>query len=78
MTEACQSIVDNFKPENLAYINEANKMSIDCHCDPNPHPPELADKISIDCDCDPVAIDLCCYDVTRKSNGRKTCHSVKL
>ena len=30
MAESCQSIVYYFKPENLAYINVANKMSINC------------------------------------------------
>lgn len=66
MAEACQSVIDYFKPENIAYINVANKMSIDCDCDPNPHPPELAD-IGIFASLDPVAIDQCCYDAVMNS-----------
>ncbi len=61
MAEACKSVVDYFKPENMLYINVANNLSIDCDCDNNPHDPEMAD-IGIFASTDPVAVDQCCYD----------------
>ena len=61
MAEACKAVVTFFKPENMAYINVANNLSIDCDCDANPHAPEMAD-IGIFASLDPVAIDQCCYD----------------
>lgn len=61
MAEACKAVVTFFKPENIAYINVANNLSIDCDCDSNPHAPEMAD-IGIFASLDPVAIDQCCYD----------------
>lgn len=61
MAEACKAVVDYFKPANLAYINVANNLSIDCDCDANPHAPEMAD-IGIFASLDPVALDQCCYD----------------
>ncbi len=61
MAEACKSVVDYIKPQNLLYINVANKLSIDCDCDNNPHDPEMAD-IGIFASIDPVALDKCCYD----------------
>lgn len=61
MAEACKAVVTFFKPENMAYINVANRLSIDCDCDSNPHAPEMAD-IGIFASLDPVALDQCCYD----------------
>lgn len=61
MAEACEGVIDYFKPENMAYINVANRLSIDCDCDSNPHEPEMAD-IGIFASADPVAVDQCCYD----------------
>lgn len=61
MAEADKAVVDFFKPENMAYINIANKISIDCDCNGNPAEPEMAD-IGIFASLDPVAIDQCCYD----------------
>lgn len=61
MAEACEGVIDYFKPENMAYINVANRLSIDCDCDSNPHEPEMAD-IGIFASTDPVALDQCCYD----------------
>ena len=62
MAEADKAVVEYFKPENMAYINVLNKISIDCDCDANPHEPEMAD-IGIVASLDPVAIDKCCYDM---------------
>ena len=67
MAEADKAVVEYFKPENMAYINIANKISIDCDCDPNPADPEMAD-IGIFASVDPVALDQCCYDIIVNSN----------
>lgn len=61
MAEACESVVSFMKPENLAYINVANKLSVDCDCNSHPKEPEMAD-IGIFASLDPVAIDQACYD----------------
>ncbi len=71
MAEACKAVVTYFKPENMAYINVANNLSIDCDCDSNPHAPEMAD-IGIFASLDPVALDQCCYDqiMNSKDEGK--------
>lgn len=61
MAEACQSVVDYYGAENMAYINVANRLSIDCDCNAHPAEPEMAD-IGIFASLDPVALDQCCYD----------------
>lgn len=61
MADADKSVVEYMGKENLAYINVANRLSIDCDCDSNPHEPEMAD-IGIFASLDPVAIDQACYD----------------
>ena len=73
MAEACKAVVTFFKPENIAYINVANNLSIDCDCDSNPHDPEMAD-IGIFASLDPVALDQCCYDqiINSKDKGKKS------
>lgn len=73
MAEADKAVVDFFKPENMAYINVANRISIDCDCDSNPKEPEIAD-IGIFASIDPVAIDQCLYDTIVNSNdeGKKS------
>ena len=43
MAEADEAVINHFGTENMAYINVANKISIDCDCDANPHEPEIAD-----------------------------------
>ena len=73
MAEASKAVVTYFKPENMAYINVANNLSIDCDCDSNPHDPEMAD-IGIFASLDPVALDQCCYDqiINSKDKGKKS------
>lgn len=72
MAEACLGVVDFFGKENMAYINVANNLSIDCDCDNNPHAPEMQD-IGIFASLDPVAIDQCCYDqIMNSSDSGKT------
>ena len=61
MTEADEAVINHFGAENMAYINVANKLSIDCDCDANPHEPEIAD-IGIFASLDPVAVDKACLD----------------
>ena len=67
MAEACSSIVDHYTPSNMAYINVANRLSIDCDCNPHPAEPEMAD-IGIFASLDPVALDQACYDAIINSN----------
>lgn len=61
MAEADKAVIEYFKKENMAYINIANNISIDCDCDSNPKDPEMKD-IGIFASLDPVALDQCCYD----------------
>ncbi len=69
MAEACEGVINFFRPENMAYINVANRLSIDCDCDSNPHEPEMAD-IGIFASTDPVALDQCCYDQVMNSTDK--------
>lgn len=73
MAEACKSIITYFGEENLAYINVANNLSIDCDCDSHPADPEMAD-IGIFASLDPVALDQCCYDqiISSPDPGKKS------
>ncbi len=66
MAEADKAVVTYFGPENMAYINVMNNISIDCDCDSNPHDPEMAD-VGIFASLDPVALDQCCYDTIMNS-----------
>lgn len=66
MAEADQAVVSYFGSENMAYINVANNLSIDCDCDANPHDPEMKD-IGIYASFDPVAIDQACFDAIMNS-----------
>jgi uncharacterized Fe-S center protein len=52
--------------ENIVCINVANKLSVDCDCDSNPHDPEMAD-IGIFASADPVALDQACVDAVYAS-----------
>lgn len=74
MAEAVKAYVDFFKPENMAYINVANNLSIDC--DSNPKPPEMAD-ICIYGSLDPVALDQACYDAVMNSPDKGKASLVK-
>ena len=76
MAEACKSIVNFFKPENIIYINVANNLSIDCDCNAHPKTPEMAD-IGIFASTDPVAIDQCCYDAVMNSTDKGKASLVK-
>lgn len=67
MAEACKSIVLYMGSKNIAYINVANNLSVDCDCDNNPAAPEMGD-IGIFASLDPVALDQACYDAVINSN----------
>jgi len=66
MADADASVIDFFGRENIAYINAANNLSVDCDCDSNPKPPEMAD-IGIFASLDPIALDRACVDAVYNS-----------
>ena len=66
MADADKSVMDFMGRENLAYINVANRLSVDCDCDSNPHEPEMAD-IGIFASLDPVAVDQASVDAVYAS-----------
>ncbi len=66
MAEADKSIMDYMGRENIVYINVANRLSVDCDCDSNPHEPEMAD-LGIFASLDPVALDQACVDAVYAS-----------
>lgn len=70
MAEANKSVIDYFGQNNMAYINVANNLSIDCDCNSNPKEPEMKD-IGIFASLDPVALDKCCYDTIINSLDEK-------
>ena len=76
MAEACKSVIDHFGAENMAYINVANRLSIDCDCNSHPKEPEMAD-IGIFASLDPVALDQCCYDAIINSTDTGKASLVK-
>ena len=67
MADANGAVMDYLGTRNMAYINVANRLSIDCDCDANPHDPEMAD-IGIFASLDPVAIDQACVDAVYASS----------
>lgn len=71
MADADTSVINFLGKENMAYINVANNLSIDCDCDSNPAAPEMAD-IGIFASIDPVAVDQACVDAVYNSpdNGK--------
>ena len=67
MADAAKAVIEYKGRENMAYINVANRLSVDCDCDSNPAEPEMAD-IGIFASVDPVALDQACYDAVINSN----------
>jgi uncharacterized Fe-S center protein len=65
MAEAASAVADHFG-KNIIYINVANKLSVDCDCDSNPHDPEMGD-IGIFASLDPVACDKAAVDAVYAS-----------
>ena len=72
MADACKAVIGYVGAENMLYINVANRLSVDCDCDGNPHEPEMAD-LGIFASTDPVALDQACYDavVNADDPGKK-------
>ncbi|MDE6556816.1 MAG: DUF362 domain-containing protein [Duncaniella sp.] len=65
MAEASKVIADHCG-DKILYINVANKLSVDCDCDGNPHAPEMGD-LGIFASLDPVALDQACVDAVYNS-----------
>lgn len=61
MADACKAVIDYKGPQNMLYINVANRLSVDCDCDAHPAEPEMAD-LGVFASLDPVAVDQACYD----------------
>lgn len=61
MADACKAVIGFVGAKNMLYISVANRLSVDCDCDSNPHEPEMAD-LGIFASNDPVALDQACYD----------------
>ena len=70
MAAAAQAVHNYFHQEgkNIVYINVMNNLSVDCDCNPNPAPPEMAD-IGILASTDPVALDKACLDLVFDFNS---------
>lgn len=66
MADAAASVMDYMGRENIAYINVANRLSVDCDCDAHPDDPEMAD-IGIFASKDPVAVDQAAVDAVYAS-----------
>lgn len=66
MADACNAVISYVGAKNMAYINVANRLSVDCDCDSNPAEPEMAD-LGIFASLDPVALDQACYDAVKNS-----------
>lgn len=70
MTESASTITD-YMGDRIVYINVMNNLSIDCDCDSNPAPPEMAD-IGILSSLDPVALDQACVDLVFKADPKES------
>lgn len=66
MADADKAVVEYMGRKNIVYINVANRLSVDCDCDSNPHEPEMAD-IGIFASTDPVAVDQASVDAVYNS-----------
>lgn len=66
MADADKSVMDYIGRQNIVYINVANRLSVDCDCDSNPHEPEMED-LGIFASLDPVALDQACVDAVYAS-----------
>lgn len=66
MADACKAVIDFVGEKNMAYVNVANRLSVNCDCDAHPPEPEM-DDIGIFASLDPVALDQACYDAVKNS-----------
>jgi uncharacterized Fe-S center protein len=67
IADACDAVIGYVGAKNMAYINVANRLSVDCDCDNHPAEPEMGD-LGIFASLDPVAIDQACYDAVKNSS----------
>lgn len=70
MAEAAKAVADAGGSNNFIYINVMNHLSVDCDCNGNPAPPQMAD-IGILASLDPVALDKACLDLIYASPDGK-------
>ncbi|MDR1386805.1 MAG: DUF362 domain-containing protein [Propionibacteriaceae bacterium] len=61
MAEAGLAVADS-RGESIVYLNVMNNISVDCDCDGNAAPPDMAD-IGVLSSLDPVALDKACVDL---------------
>lgn len=66
MAEAAKAVID-YTGNHILYINVANRLSVDCDCDGNPHAPEMGD-LGVFASLDPVALDRACVDMVFNSS----------
>ncbi len=76
MADADSAVIAYMGAENLAYVNVANRLSVDCDCVDHPAEPEMAD-IGIFASLDPVAVDQACVDAIVNSPDPGKAHLVK-
>lgn len=76
MADACQAITSWMGPENIVYINVANRLSVDCDCNANPEAPTMGD-LGIYASLDPVALDRACVDAVINSNDPGKVHLIE-
>lgn len=67
MADADSAVMDYMGTKNLAYINVANRLSVDCDCSDHPKEPEMGD-LGIFASLDPVALDQACVDAVYNSD----------
>ena len=65
MADACKAVLS--AQPNTLFVNVMNNLSVDCDCDSNPAPPQMAD-IGILASTDPVALDQACVDLVYASD----------
>lgn len=76
MADADQSVMNYLGRENIAYINVANKLSVDCDCNASPEEPKMAD-IGIFASVDPVAVDQASVDAVYASEDPGKSHLIE-
>ena len=66
MADANEAVISYMGAKNMAYVSVANRLSVDCDCDSNPHESEMGD-LGIFASLDPVALDQACYDAVKNA-----------
>lgn len=76
MADACQGVVNHIGKRNVAFINVANKLSVDCDCNAHPAAPQMGD-LGIFASLDPVAVDRACVDAVYNSTDPGKVHLIE-